>query len=363
MGIRYMAKKKGLHISKERLEEIIGMYGDIREIECINQVNGHFKYSIENANGIFKMNVFFRKDHTITCNVQGTDEEKSIGNKLVDIIYESEEKNNIRSGTFTCKISKENMEGLIGYLKEKEGVDLIKDEDKADNGHVYKFLDEVGDSITLTYYNNSTMLFQGYLMQLHTEVKCYLSAYEYVKTEIVEQVEREITGRENDVQFLIKKYLPHSYDKLNDYLKDQLYDSLNLIVIHNEMRDYTSWTFQGLKALEGRIKEIFAFERIFIDDKRGFRWKISSNRWVPVFNFDEISKKHNLNTGVINISDADTVSVLCDAYTFLNKHRSEIFHTKQIMAGTRRIDTPEEAEAIIFEICKIIEDSYQKLGR
>lgn len=358
-----MAKKKGLHISKERLEEIINMYGAIREIACINNANGQFRYTIENADGIFKMNVFFRKDNTITCNVQGTDEEKSIGSKLVDIIYESEQEKNIRSGTFTCKISKDNLEGLIEYLKEKEGVSLIRDEEKGDNGHVYKFLDEVGDSITLTYYNNATMLFQGYLMQLHTEVKCYLNSYEYVKTEIDMQTGNEIDERENNVQLLIKKYLPNSYDKLNDYLKDQLYDSLNLVVIHNEMRDYSSWTFQGLKALEGRIKEIFAFEGIAIDDKRGFRKKISSNRLVPIFNFNEVSKKHSLNSRVVNISDADTVSVLGEAYTFLNKHRSELFHTKQVMAGTRQIDTPEEAEAIIFEICKIIEDSYNKLGR
>lgn len=30
---------------------------------------------------------------------------------------------------------------------------------------------------------------------------------------------------------------------------------------------------------------------------------------------------------------------------------------------SRRIDTPEEAEAIVFKVCKIIEESFNKLGR
>lgn len=358
-----MAKKKGLHISKEQLEEIISMYGDIKGIERINEENGLYRYAIENMDGAFNMNVFFRKDNTITCNVQGSEREKCIGNKLVDLIYEKENIKDIRSGTFSCKISKENMESLIAYLKDLEGVNLVKDEDKGVNGHIYKFLDEIGDSITLTYYNNCKMLFQGYLMQLHTEVKCYLSIYEYVKTEVDKQTAEEISGRESKVTSLIKKYLPNSYNNLNEYLKDQLYDSLNLIVIHNEMRDYSSWTFHGLKALEGRVKEIFAFEGININDKRGFKKIISSSKSVPLFSYDEAAKKHILNSKAVNIKDANTISVLCDAYNYLNKNRSEIFHTKQVMAGTRRIDTPEEAEAIVFEVCKIIENSYNKLGR
>lgn len=356
-----MAKKKGLHITKEQLEEIISMNGDILGVECINKGNGQYRYTIESSEGTFNMNVFFRKDNTITCNVQGTDREKCIGSKLVDLIYEKENVKDIQSGTFTCKISKENMESLIGYLKSLAGVKLIKDEDKGVNGHIYKFLDEIGDSITLTYYNNSKMRFQGYLMQLHTEVKCYLSVYEYVKTEVDKQTTEEMSGRESKVTSLIRKYLPNSYDNLNEYLKDQLYDSLNLIVIHNEMRDYSSWTFHGLKALEGRIKQIFAAEGILIDDKIGFRKKNASKKLVPMFSFDEVSHRYIINSGVVNITDIDTVSVLCEAYTYLNKNRSEIFHTKQVMSGTRQIETPEEAESIIFEVCRIIENSYNKL--
>lgn len=56
-----MAKKKGLHITKEQLEEIIGMNGDILGIECINKVNGQYRYTIENSDGTFNMNVFLEK--------------------------------------------------------------------------------------------------------------------------------------------------------------------------------------------------------------------------------------------------------------------------------------------------------------
>ncbi len=357
-----MAKKDELHITKEQLEKIINMYGDIDKAECVNEANGQFRYTIKNIDGTFDINVFFKKNNTITCNAEGTDSEKCIGGKLVDLIYEKANEKDIRSGVFKCKISENNMESLIKYLKNLTGVKLVKDEDKGNNGHIYKFLDEIGDSITLTYYNNSTMLFQGYLMQLHTEVKCFLSAYDYVKTEVEKQEGEDIVERENNVVSLIRKYLPNSYDNLNEYLKNQLYDSFNLIVLHNEMKEYSSWTFHGLKALEGRIKEIFEFEGIHIDDKHGFRIKLSKN-FVPLFIFDEVSKRHVLNSNVINITDINTASVLSDAYTYLNKNRSEIFHTRQVMKDTRRITTPEEAETIIFEASKIIEDSYNKLGK
>lgn len=45
MEKKFMAKKKGLHITKEQLEEIIEMNGNILDIECLNEVNGQYRYT------------------------------------------------------------------------------------------------------------------------------------------------------------------------------------------------------------------------------------------------------------------------------------------------------------------------------
>ncbi len=358
-----MAKKKGLHISKEQLEEIIVNFGKINKIECLNEGNGHYRYNIENESGSFNMNVFFRKDKTVTCNVQGTEEETLLGNQLVQLIINSDEFKNIKTGSFSCKLSQDKFVLLKEYLINLDGVKLIKDENKGNNGHIYKFLNEIGDCITLTYYDNLTLSFQGYLMQLHTEVKCFINAYKYVKTQIDNQTNEENKKREQNVNIIINKYLSNSYQNLEDYLKDQIYDSIDLIVIHNEMRDYSSWTFQILKALEGRIKQIFSYEGIIINDKKGFKLKNSSNQWVPLFNYNDKTCEYTINKNIVNITNVNIIEILNSAYTYLNKNRSEIFHTKPILTGSRRIDTPEEAEAIVFKVCKIIEESFNKLGR
>ena len=44
------------------------------------------------------------------------------------------------------------------------------------NSNVYTFLNDIGDKITLTYYSTtSRMRFQGMMLQLCAEVKCFIA--------------------------------------------------------------------------------------------------------------------------------------------------------------------------------------------
>ena len=68
--------------------------------------------------------------------------------------------------------------------------------------------------------------------------------------------------------------------------------------------------------------------------------------------------KHVVDTSIVSINDVNTLNALSDCYTFICKNRNTLFHIKQTIVGTRTLDTPEEAESIIYDACEIIEKSY-----
>lgn len=363
-----MARNKGLHISKDRLHNIISNKGSILSTECINEAIAQYKYTIQVDNYEVPISVYFRSDKTITCVAQGGGKCGELSKEIVLYIKENADYNNVSSGTFTCKIDKEKFENLIKYLKKLEDVELILDEDKAQNGHITKFVSNIGDSITLTFWESSgTMLFQGYLMLLHVEVKSFISAYGYVKTELDKLGADQKSLKDQQVQEIINSLMPVSYNNLDPLLKDLIHDSIIQIVEKNELRDYAPWTFPVLKAIEGRTKQILFFNGIRINDKIGFKFDTVGNRkredYKNIFAFNNARNKHNVDTSIIFITDGNTLNALEDCYNCLCKQRNTLFHVSFVFSTTRKVEKKEDAESIIYEACKIIEKSYKLIGR
>jgi len=364
-----MAKNKGLHISKvdlfANIEAFTGLVNTevIKSEKCLNQVNNQCRYEIIKNEVTFNIDVYYKKDKTINPTAAGSGKEGQLSKELVEFIISNSAFKNVASGNFTCDLSEEAFNLLKEYLDDLQGVSIEKDENKGANGHVLQYVSEIGDKITLTYYTTTHNLrFQGYLMKLHVEVKCFLNAYTYVRTEVQTIQANKIATNETKILNVINTELRNSYDKLDPLLQDLLYDAITQIVIRPSARDYSVWTFPALKALEGRIKQMFSFEGIRINDKIGFAVKdIRTNTKRPMFNF--VGAKHVINTSIVSISDGNTLSELSDCYTYWNKNRNELFHAKQVLGMTRQIGTPEEAENIIYEVCKLVEKSYIKVGR
>lgn len=358
-----MAKNKGLHITKEELESMIETYGNIVSSECVNQLNQQYNYKVKVNNMEVVIAVYFRKDNTISCVSQGSGECGKLSKEIVDYIKENVNYKNVANGTFTCEMTKDKFQTLKEYLISLDGVKLTYDEDKGINGHVIKLISNIGDKITLTFWESSSkMLFQGYLMLLHVEVKSFISVFGYVKTELDKVAEEKKSQSEDNVNALIHKLMPNSYNNLDELLKDLIYDSLVQIVQKTTLRDYSAWTYPVLKALEGRTKEILLFNGIRINDKIGF--KVTSNgsgEKVNIFLYKGC--KHEVDTSIISITDDNTLDVLSECYSYLCKHRNTTFHVSQILNFTRRVEKAEEAEGIIYQSCKIIERSYNLLGK
>lgn len=361
-----MAKNRGLHISKDRLHTLIQQNGTIRKSDCVNEVNQQFKYEIEMKGCSVELSIYFRKDNTISCVAQGSGKCGELSKELVSYIKENADFNNISSGTFTCELPKDKFKMLIDYLASLEGVKIISNEEKGNNGQIVQFISDIGDKITLTFWETkSKMLFQGYLMLLHVEVKSFISAYSYVKTEFDNIEEEKKSEKAKKVDEIINKIMPCSYNKLEPLLQDLIHDSVVQLVARNELRDYSAWAFPVLKALEGRTKQILLFEGVRVNDKIGFKFNVSNDpvnkEYKNIFLHNRTN--HLVDTSIIPITDGNTLNALSDCYSYLCKQRNPNFHVSQVLRFTRKLEKTEDAENIIYDVCKIIEKSYVLLGK
>ena len=121
-----------------------------------------------------------------------------------------------------------------------------------------------------------------------------------------------------------------------------------------KLKDYGVISFPALKALEGRIKQILKNNRVeiytdFSVDKK------------PLF-IKNVSGEYILNSSLGLIIDGNTTKILGNCYNYYNKYRHTLFHTRQSLDSTTRILSITIAEEIIYNVCELLENSYNILG-
>lgn len=370
-----MSKKKGLHITKVdlllKLEQFVRQIDNGNDAysinsEELNSLTGHTRYKITVNSKDISFDVYYRADKTVIITPLGKEQSKEFGEgfklfvensmKSTDIVQSSVSPQSSFSsqGSFNCNIKDEVFQELKQYLSTLKGVSVLSEKDNGLNGFMVQFSSEIGDKITLTYFQSKRKLcFQGHLMKLHIEIKNFLAAYmPYVETAVDVDLVGQIS--DNDVNKLALKLMNLSYKKLDPLFRDLLYDSLKSMLTRTKFKDYSVWTFPALRALEGRIKQIFSFYGIDIDDKRGF----GEN-----FCFDAKNKKHKLEQESIRkVAEWNAINNLNACYNYFVQTRHQLFHVDAFSATTRRLETPEMAENIIYDVCSLIETSYIDLS-
>jgi hypothetical protein len=357
-----MANKQGLHVNKEELLNLIYEYvGDndcVIDDVVINPVNNAHRISIKKDIFVFCIDVFYRMDNTISLKEYCADGNGEESKLLVAYIKENCTYKDIPHGEFSTIINNEHMDLLIEYLSLLEGVTLINKINNGTNGMIYKFSSDIGDNITLTYYNTTCrMKFQGVFLKLSAEVKCFLSPISTIQGQ---KSSLAISGHQMMIDNLINKFLPQAYANLNILQQNLIHDSVSQLVCRPITKEYSVWVFSILKGLEARIKEIFQRNSIVIYDKLGFKmYNNITSSYAPIFN--KTGQNYHIDSSITSITDGNTVAVLDDCYDFFAKNRNCLFHTKQIGAS-RILATSSEAESIIYNVMKLFEESYIKLS-
>ena len=362
-----MASKKGLHISKSELYRQLELFArntdDAFSSETIvttelNPQTHQNRLTFTVGAHSITMDLYFRTDKTITIVPMGDDVSKNFGKQFKELIA-----NDLEApiqGNFTCKIDKGIFDKLKEYLCNKEGVNASPEENKGPNGLITRFNSDIGDNMTLTYYETTkTLRYQGMIMNLHMEVKTFLTSFvnEYIPTELSKSRFAHI---DDEVDLLVKTHLCTSFASLDKLLQDHLQDALKHVALRISFNDYSSWAYPALKALEGRIRQIFDFEGVSLPCKTNFVIDDSVGNKEPLF---EMRNGKYYLKGIVGITNGKAESNLNDCYDFFVKNRHELFHTLQALQFSRRLETPESADSIVFEVCRLIEKSYVELGK
>ena len=123
-------------------------------------------------------------------------------------------------------------------------------------------------------------------------------------------------------------------------------------------KDYSAWVFPALKGLEAYIKQIFLKNGTLINDRLGFVIKNHANvKPIPMFKLDK-NNKYIVNDDAIVLKNDDFKNALEDCYNYFAKNRHVLFHAKQLLSTSKRLEHSSEAEDIIYRVCELFDKYY-----
>ena len=364
-------KYKNLFIDKENLNEIIDDFcsncfenHNIIGPNIINKNGGHHRYIIKSDEINFKFDLYFKNNNKTTLHPYiGSEDEKKHAIDLANYIINQLEYIEVPSINFGVLIKKEHFKNLIEYMNTLHNVELA-DNRKVNNnlGDLYKFKSDIGDQITLTYYERTDrMTFQGYVMNLYVIVKDFLVPITNINTnKIKNSYSKKLNINTDKTELDLKRRLPNSYDYLKGFLLDFLYDTLVFKKTDLKTRDYSTYTFPALKALEGYIKKLFGEHNVTID-KYGFSTTDPNNNGRTSYFYKNKNNKYYFKDKLNPIKCKTTSSAIEECYTYFNNNRHSLFHADQIEDSTRILKNKNEAITIIQGVFNLIERTYSDI--
>lgn len=354
---------RGLHLKRSMLPQWIKEFAEKKfttftcsEIELVG--GNQYRCTIVGDDKELLVDFYFNKDDKTTIQPK-VGQNQDISLELATYILGQLEykHSDIKSRSYSVHpLPKDEFGLIIEYLEEElKGVKKIYESRNDTNRYsLYQFKSEIGDKITLTYFDNKRLQIQGKPFFLYQEVTCLLSAYFPFEDVIKNQSEFfSVEISPTEVRDEMKEMLPSAYNYLNEELKKVLSASLALQKIDIELEDYSSFVFPALKTLEGYLKQIFAGKGILIK-KDGFG---------KHFGYNGVLNKHELlHDPKKEIGCSLTIEVIETLYNYVYKHRHTIFHAEAIVSATRIIETKQVAEQIIERVISLIETTYQKMS-
>lgn len=339
---------------------------NIGDSNLINEKTGQTRYSISTDIVNFDIDLFFRpSDGKTTPTALGSGDKRTYSEKLCEFLKNQAEYQDAPAANFSASIKIQDFNLLIEYLStELEGVEMSGKETVNNGiGEKYQFISSIGDKITLTHFeSNGTLVYQGKLMKLFIEVKTFLAPFLTAgdNGKIKEASSQKLHIHADTIESELKTLLQNSYVKIDEVILEFLYDSLVYKQCDIPHKEYSSYAFPALKALEWYIKKLFGDNSISINVKEGFSRKISGKR-VPYFAVDSSTGKYVLNSGINTITCTKTCLALEQCYNYYNANRHVLFHTDQNATMTTVLKSKSDAVIIIDKVFGLIENTYTSI--
>lgn len=344
---------KKLNINREKILEWIIQYANENfndySISDLTKVNNNQFRCIITTDKEIMIDFYFNNDGTTTINPRvGKNQDLSFD--IASYLLTKVNTNDTRGRSFSVHHFKDDYFNLLKeYLIDELGVELIENRYNENNRYtLYKFKSKYGDTLTLLYYDNETLLVQGKPLYLYQEVICFIAQFisfenvvkkqsEFLETNIDPlEVKKEITNR-----------LPTSINFFDEIHTKILSSSISLKNSNIVLEDYSCFAFPVLRVLEAYLKKLFAVYNINVG-KNGFNMFKKDDYGYYVLNDD--TKKI--------IADKDMQAVIEQCYNLYNQKRHGLFHAQAHGFRTVIIEKKEDAINIITEVLDVIESTY-----
>lgn len=345
--------KKGVFLNRETITQDVSEIGRKKwadfycgEIYSVGNIN-RCDLSADGKKAM--LNLFFNVDGSTTVQVCGQNQDISAYVKA-KLEEEHGYASNVLAKTYSFKkLSDEWTNKLIKYLSSLSNISveerIIETIPKHDE---FAFLSTLGDKLTINRYENGTVVLQGKPAYIFSEALSFMSYCKDVTVDdIIDSINtaNKVNISSKEVRHELNSLLPNALSGLDETIVKILAPSITLRKISVNLDDYSCLAFPALRALEAYIKFLFAKKNIAIG-----------------YNFGGIFKEDELTPETrVKISDLAYECELETLYKYLKSNRHVIFHTEQILVGTKLIEKKAEADAIVNDVLNLIETSYTKL--
>jgi hypothetical protein len=345
---------KDLNLDRSKIDEAIKeCSGPGSQISCIKKGNG-YHHTIKKNGKEALIIFFFNKGGTTTlnCNV-GKNPELSLeiakGIKDKTLITQK------KSFSLAFRdVEEENFNLLKEYLSELKAINF-EDTPSEVRSKIIRYKSPYGDEITITYYSNKTLMIQGRPLYLYTEIKLFF--YEILSLEDVVKKENEtyeINITTKDIRNELEGFIPNAFRFLDEKIIKVLTPSIFLNKLNVELEDYSAFLFPALRAMEGYMRQLIRI--------KGKTPQVRNvNKIGSLFNDPQDGNYQLLDFAKDDIACLATCNALEITYSFWQSKRHPLFHISKIYETTPIVYRKDQAEALLLEILKTVEDTYSKI--
>lgn len=277
---------------------------------------------------------------------QGSGSMNGICEKCWEYIVEQTSIPNIDQKCFKLPVVKvDDFDALIDALKEYNGISVSEanTENNPAIRNQYHLKGKYDAKISVTFYNNGTLLVQGSITSFYIEfITEILQTISSVPSEAIE----EVFAIQSRAGYVLDTDLGKHITKLEHIrggvIEQFIKTSINLVNSSTKVEDYGCYTFAILKALDAVLSKRLLEDAPDFDDYGTYFQKDKNGLYC--FKGSVGTYDNNLHLK----------SALEKGYSFFNQHRHSTFHVDSPNIETSRILEYDEAVNIVKDCLVII---------
>lgn len=334
-----------IYINPNSIQPIINMFEEVNEnFKLISYVGSNKKkicsFSMFDRQG--KIEIFIKKSTVKFMPLnKSIDEEKM----LINYISSKGFSTSVPSHTVTLKTTRETLDNLIEHINQDYEGKISCSIEK----NIFRFVGYNKDNLTLTFYENGTMMLQGRPYYVFNAILSFLVTVSELSVEDIYEISSKMVG-DNTPFGVVRDLMTLKLGESISYLDEPLLKSISGALSQQNQseisEEYIGCVAGVFIALEGYLYKLLT---------QKFNYKLEKHQRFSMF-------RQN-NDGVYEIEKNIDISakdqqILIRLYNIYKKYRHVYFHSTVDPIHTKIIENKKEAIEISDLILNEIRESY-----